>query len=254
MEQKPFFSILTVTKDNRRTLEETIQSVYCQYFSDLEHIVIDGASNDGTVLLLKEYEKKYPLKWMSENDRGIGDALNKGLSLARGQYVIVIQSDDSFIDQFSLEKAHHFISQHSADIFSFPVILKNSGDTEKIIKPIRLIWYNHFKFIFHHQGCFVRKEVFYKVGGFREHFSISMDYDFMYRAIKNGASVDFGYFPIAKMGGGGISSVVYNRVREDRQVQLLNEDNPLWRITQMIFYAFYFPYKRIQYNSMRKTR
>jgi hypothetical protein len=81
-----------------------------------------------------------------------------------------------------------------------------------------------------------------------------MDYDFMYRAIKNGASVDFGYFPIAKMGDGGISSVVYNRVQEDRRVQLLNEDKPLWRIAQIIFYALYLPYKRIQYYSMSKKR
>ena len=81
-----------------------------------------------------------------------------------------------------------------------------------------------------------------------------MDYDFMYRALKSGATVKFGPFPITKMSDGGISSLVYNRVQEDRQVQLLNEDNLLWRITQKIFYAVYLPYKRLQHRTMRKTK
>ena len=250
----PYFSILTATLNRGVTINETLESVNCQTFRNFEHIIVDGGSNDQTIDLLKKYQEKYQLKWISEPDTGISDALNKGLHLAKGLFIFVLQADDLFNDQYSLEKAHRYINQHSADIFSFPVILKKSEGKEKIIKPIRLIWYNHFKFIFHHQGCFVRKEVFYKVGGFREHLSISMDYDFMYRAIKNGTSVDFGYFPIAKMSDGGISSLVYNRVQEDRQVQLLNEDNPVWRVAQIFFYALYLPYKKLDYHSKRNLK
>ena len=252
--QTPYFSILTASYDRCATIQETLESVTCQSFRSFEHIIVDGGSSDGTIELLKAYQDKCQLKWLSEPDGGISDALNKGMRLAMGHYIFVLQADDSFIDRFSLEKAHNYISHHSADIFSFPVIMKIAEGTEKIIRPIRLNWYNHFKFIFHHQGCLVRREVFDEIGGFKKRFKISMDYDFMYRALKCGATVNFGYFPIAKMSGGGISSFFYNRIQEDRQVQLLNEDNPLWRIAQLIFYLLYRPYKRLHYYSISKTK
>jgi glycosyltransferase involved in cell wall biosynthesis len=249
----PFFSIITASFNRHSTLKETLDSVASQRFRNYEHIVIDGGSNDGTVDLLKKYQGCGQLKWLSESDEGISDALNKGMRLSEGRYIFVLQADDSFIDQNCLNMAYKYIIRHLTDIFSFPVILKESSGKERIIKPIRLIWYNHFKFILHHQGCFIYEKVFKSLGGYRNRFKISMDYDFMYRALKSGATVEFGHFPVAKMSGGGISSFVYHRVQEDRQVQLLNEDDPLWRIAQMIFYALYFPYKRFQYYSMRKT-
>ena len=103
---KPFFSILTASFNRRATIQETLESVSNQTFRSFEHIIVDGGSNDGTIEILKEYQEKYQLKWISEPDRGISDALNKGLHLAKGFYVFVLQADDSFIDQFSLEKSH----------------------------------------------------------------------------------------------------------------------------------------------------
>ena len=249
----PYFSILTASFNRCSTLQNTIESVATQSFRNLEHIIIDGGSSDGTTALLKKYQRSCKLKWISEPDKGISDALNKGMRLARGRFIFVLQADDSFIDQYRLEKAYKYITRYPADIFSFPVILHEIKGTERTIKPIRLIWYNHFKFIFHHQGCFVQAKIFEKIGGYRDRFKISMDYDFMYRAIKKGASVKFANFPIARMGGGGISSFVYRRVQEDRQVQLLNENDPIWRLAQVIFYGLYAPYKRLQNYSSVKT-
>jgi glycosyltransferase involved in cell wall biosynthesis len=251
--EEPFFTILTACLNNGVTLRETLQSVNGQTFRDLEHLVIDGGSTDNTLSILKDYEGTYNLTWRSEPDRGISDALNKGLQLAKGRFVFVLQADDSLIDRYSLEKAHHLILRHQADIFSFPVLFKITESAEHIIRPIRLLWYHHFKFIFHHQGLFVDKHLIEKVGGFRKRFKISMDYDFTYRALKNNPTVHFERIPIARMYGGGVSSFVYDRVKEDRRVQLLNEENLLWRIGQMLFYAFYLPYKKFQHTYQSRS-
>jgi glycosyltransferase involved in cell wall biosynthesis len=248
MTRSVYFSILTASLNSGATIQNTLESVRRQTFYDLEHIVIDGGSTDNTLSILKDYEGTYNLIWRSEPDWGISDALNKGLQLAKGRFVFVLQADDSLIDRYSLEKAHHLIIRHRADIFSFPVLFKTTESAEHVIRPIRLLWYHHFKFIFHHQGLFVDKHLIEKVGGFRKRFKISMDYDFTYRAFKNNPTVYFERIPIARMHGGGVSSFVYDRVKEDRHVQLLNEDNLLWRIAQMLFYAFYLPYKNLQHN------
>ncbi len=247
----PYFSILTASLNRGVTINETLESVNCQTFRSFEHIIVDGGSNDQTIDLLKKYQERYQLKWISEPDTGISDALNKGLYLAKGLFIFVLQADDLFDDRYSLEKAHRYISQHSADIFSFPVILKNSEGKEKIIKPIRLIWYNHLKFIFHHQGCIVKRSVFKDVGEFNKQFLISMDYDFFYRALKLNLPVCFGNFPIARMNSGGISSMIFERISEERCIQRLNEEKIVWRMAQMLFGSIYFPYKRF-YISCRE--
>ena len=239
-----YFSILTASFNRRATIQETLESVKNQTFRNFEHIIVDGGSIDGTTDVLKEYQEKYQLKWISEPDTGISDALNKGVHLAKGLFIFVLQADDSLLDQFSLEKAHRYIIQHSADIFSFPVILKNAEGKEKIVKPIRLLWYNHLKFIFHHQGCIVKRTVFKRVGDFNKQFLISMDYDFFYRALKLSVPVCFGSFPIARMNSGGVSSMILERITEERNIQMLNENSVIWRMAQVLFGSLYFPYKR----------
>jgi len=242
----PFFSILTASFNRRATIQETLESVKNQTFRNFEHIIVDGGSVDGTIDVLKEYQESYQLKCISEPDTGISDALNKGVHLAKGFYIFVLQADDSFFDRFSLEKAHRYIIRHSADIFSFPVILKNAEGKEKIVKPIRLIWYNHLKFIFHHQGCIVKRTVFKRVGDFNKQFLISMDYDFFYRALKLNVPVCFGSFPIARMNSGGVSSMILERIAEERSIQKLNENSVVWRMAQVLFGSIYFPYKRFR--------
>ena len=253
--QTPYFSILTASYDRYATIQETLESVASQSFRSFEHIIVDGGSSDGTIELLKAYQDKCQLKWLSEPDGGISDALNKGMRLTRGRYIFVLQADDSFIDRFSLEKAHRFIIQHSADIFSFPVILKIAEGKEKIIKPIRLIWYNHLKFIFHHQGCIVKRSVFRDVGEFKKQFRISMDYDFFYRAFKLNVPVCFGNFPIARMNSGGLSSMILERISEERCIQRSNEETIVWRMAQMVFGTLYLSYKKLHiYTKNRLSR
>ena len=85
-------TILTAALNSGATIKKTLESVRNQTFRDFEHVVIDGGSRDETLEILKEYENTYNLTWISESDKGIADALNKGLRLAGGRYIIVIQA------------------------------------------------------------------------------------------------------------------------------------------------------------------
>jgi glycosyltransferase involved in cell wall biosynthesis len=242
----PFFSVLTASKNNAETIKETCESIRKQTFISTEHIVMDGASNDDTVGILSELQKSYNLHWASEADGGISEALNKALSLAKGKYIVVIQADDFLFCPETLAHVFRSAAQSKADILSFPVIMTHPQKGNVQRNPIQFLWWNRFKFIFPHQGCFVHRRVFEKIGGFRNEFRINMDYDFFYRALNANSSVAFGDFPVAVMGGEGIGTRKENlplRLDEEWRVQRLNENSLFWRFAQLSFRALYMPYK-----------
>ena len=247
MKDPPLFSILTAAYNNESTIRQTIESVKKQTFQSLEHIVIDGKSQDRTCDILREYQNTYRLCWNSEADNGIADALNKGLRKSRGEYIIVIQADDHLLNSNTLEKVHSFSKRDKKDIISFPVILNHPERGKVLRKPIKLLWWNHLKFILPHQGCFVNHSLFDRIGAFKTEFQIAMDYDFFYRALNHGCTVLFGDFPVAGMGGTGIGSSAENimqRLHEEKMVQLQNEKNIFWKAVQSTFRYFYLPYKK----------
>jgi glycosyltransferase involved in cell wall biosynthesis len=242
----PFFSNLTASYNRGETLQSTLRSLRDQSFRDFEHIVIDGGSQDQSLRVLEEFEGTYSLRWISEPDRGIAHALNKGLHLSRGKYIVVIQSDDQLYDADTLLKVFQQAHHEAFDILSFPVIYNELDGNKVLHAPIRLLWWNRFKFIFRHQGIFVHQRVFRHIGGFDERFSIAMDYDFLYRAIGARFTVNFGMTPVALMGPDGIGSsprTLLKRLSEEALVQDLNERNPFWRMAQTVFSVFYVPYK-----------
>jgi glycosyltransferase involved in cell wall biosynthesis len=246
MKNSPLFSVLTASLNNGLTIERTLESVKNQSFQDFEHIVIDGGSRDETLDIFKEYENTYNLQWISEPDHGISDALNKGLRISSGRYIIVIQADDQLLHPNILDNVFSQLKSEKFDIISFPVILGHPDRGKVLSKPIQHLWWNHFKFIFRHQGCFVHKRIFDQIGIFRNEFRISLDYDFFYRALARNCSVKFGKIPVALMGGEGIGSnpeFILKRLKEERLVQVLNEKNISWRLLQFVFHMLYLPYK-----------
>ena len=242
----PFITILTASLNSANSIRETIKSIRDQSFQSLEHIIIDGASCDETPMILNKNQKTYNLTWISEPDRGISDALNKGLRLARGRYILVLHADDQLVTPHILEIIYPKLKSERFDIFSFPVILEHAVHGRMLFPPIRIIWWYHFKTIFPHQGCFVHRRVFDKIGGFRKECSIAMDYDFFYRVLSRRPSIKFEKQPIALMGGMGISSnqnLLIKRLKEEVMVQDLYEKNPYWHLAQLLFRMLYFPYK-----------
>ncbi|WDN89040.1 hypothetical protein BuS5_02008 [Desulfosarcina sp. BuS5] len=174
--------------------------------------------------------------------------LTKVSALAGGRYIIVIQADDQLLHPEILDNVFTQLESERFDILSFPVILDHPVKGKVLSKPIQYLWWNHFKFVFRHQGCFVHKRVFDQMGMFRNRFKICLDYNFFYRAPARNCSVKFDQTPVALMGGEGVSSnpeFISKRLKEDRLVQILNEKNILWKAAQYIFHTLYVPYKSL---------
>jgi len=246
METTPFFTILTSSLNMGDSLIKTLESIRCQRFQNLEHIVVDGKSTDNTLDILKSFEKSYNLAWISETDRGVPDAFNKGMRLARGLYTIAIQADDYLLNEWALERVYKIISSKKSDIYSFPIIKEIPERENKQVNPIRLLWWIRFRNIFPHQGVFVHKRVFERIGHFNTTYTITEDYDFFYRALNANCKVVFENMPVTFMGGKGPSSVdnfLTTRLREEFLIQANNEKNPFWRILQLLFWVLYYPYK-----------
>ena len=242
MDNYPFFTILTASLNSSSTLKKTLESVRNQSFQEVEHVVIDGGSQDDTIDILKSYEKSYNLRWFSEADEGIADAFNKGLQYVRGEYIIVIQADDCLLNSRTLENAYHLLKK-GYDIHCFSVAFEQPAMGIRMGDNFRPLWWHRFRNIFSHQGAFVHRSVFSRIGNFNESFPISMDYDFFYRALGHGCSVKFERMPVSFMGGSGISGDIAKRLQDEFQVQKLNEKNPFWRIAQLLFRVLYTPYK-----------
>ena len=246
MELKPYFSIITASFNNFATIEKTLKSVKAQNFKNFEHIVIDGGSSDNTVNVLAQYQNIYNLKWISKPDDGIADALNKGVEVSKGKYIIVIQADDYLLRPDTLLKVYKKLKSNPCDIFSCPVVVDHPKKGRYLFKPVKILWWHHFKTIFPHQGCFVARQVFERTGEFNKNLSIGMDYDFFYRALKHKIVVCFGREIIAVMGGQGISTGVQmlrHRLKEELHIQQINETNRAWKLAQAVFHFFYIPYK-----------
>jgi glycosyltransferase involved in cell wall biosynthesis len=195
------------------------------------------------------------MSWLSEADQGIAEALNKGLKIAKGKYILVLHADDCLLSPDILGYVFNLIKNQKYDIYSFPVLKECSDDRLFLYKPIRVLWWHHFKTIFPHQGSFVHKRAYRVVGEYRKHLSITMDYDFFYRALQSKCSIKFEDQPIALMGGTGISSsdaALTRRLREEIKVQKINEKNRMWRIAQILFWMFYFPYKTQLVSNFKK--
>ena len=243
---KPFFSIMTASLNNAAAIAGSLESVKSQSRTHMEHMVIDGGSIDGTIDVLKRYESLYPLRWISEPDRGIADALNKAVALTSGRYLFVLHADDRLLDGTVFDRVQRRIRDERYDIYSFQVIREQPGSSPFLYRAITLPGWHRFRNTIPHQGAFVHRRVFQRIGVFRTEFSIVMDYDFFYRAFQAGVTIKIIKQPVSVMGGCGVSSNPYylkKRLMEEFNVQRMNECNRFWRTAQWVFQRLYLPYK-----------
>ena len=174
-------SIITVCYNSEATIERTIKSVLAQKNIDLEYLIIDGASKDGTLNIIKKYAEKNPfIHFVSENDRGIYDAMNKGISMARGDIVGILNSDDYYASADSLSSIISVFEQNNVEmVFGNLLYVKNN-------KPYRY-WKSGkprtFKFGWMppHPALFIKAEVYKNNGVFRLDCGINADYELMLR-------------------------------------------------------------------------
>jgi glycosyltransferase involved in cell wall biosynthesis len=177
-----------VVLNNKDSLEETIKSVISQKYSGIEYIIVDGGSTDGSVELIKEYYPDSIDKFVSEKDRGIHDAMNKGVDIATGDLVYFLNSDDTFYNQGVIGKVVESVRENPQfDYYYGGVISKNilgSQSENLFLKKIpdqSLMSGQHIP----HQSIFVRRELFNQLGKFNIKYRVNAAYDWECKLVKN---------------------------------------------------------------------
>lgn len=211
-EGKIKFSIITASFNSEKTIEATFRSIIDQSYNNLEYIVIDGNSSDGTVDLIKQYESKFKeagidYKWISEKDDGIYDAWNKGLEISQGDWVGFIGSDDVYQSYTFSLYAKYILENPEMDFISAKTKMVRNG---KVIRIMGEEWnWQTFKreMKVGHAGAIHNKKYFEKYGNFNSDFKITGDYELLLRA-KEKLKVGFINDCVAIMGGDGVSSTL----------------------------------------------
>ena len=177
--KKVFFSIITVTKNSHLKLQRCIDSVFNQSFRDYEHIIIDGASDTETIELIKKNSGKINLA-ISEKDKNLWDAINKGIKISNGKVICILNSDDFFYKD-ALKIAYDYFSRNDID-YLFGSVLKakvyNNFYPEKIFYKFNI-------FPSHSVGFFIKKKIHDELGLYNEHLEYCADYDLIYRLVRN---------------------------------------------------------------------
>jgi glycosyltransferase involved in cell wall biosynthesis len=177
-DKKLKFSIITVTKNSEKYLEQNILSVQNQKFKNFEHIIIDGNSKDKTKSILRKYKTK--LKIISENDNGLYDAMNKGIKLAQGDIIGILNSDDYYYSKALNIIKNYFLMNPKID-FVFGSVIKYNKIQSGFF-PWKIYWTFGF-YSTHSVGFFIKKESQKKLGFYNTKYKYSADYDLFYRMI-----------------------------------------------------------------------
>ena len=213
-------SIITTTFNSAATIQSCLNSIAEQSFSNIDHIIIDGASSDDTVKIIKSYQENHPertINLLSEPDNGIYDALNKGIALATGDIVGFVHSDDLLASQHVLDDiAKTFKSKNCDGVFG-DLIYVNRKNTDKTIRNWTSCDFNisllKKGWMPAHPTLYVKKDVYQRFGDFNTQYKIAADYEFILRIFKN-ESLQFCYLPkvIVKMRVGGESNKSVSKV------------------------------------------
>lgn len=180
-------SVITVVFNGERTIEETIKSVIGQSHKDIEYIIIDGKSSDKTLEIVDRYKKRIEVV-ISEKDKGIYDAMNKGVSFATGDYIFFLNADDTFFNRDVIKNVVEAINKNPEfDYYYGGVVCQNIFGSKsrsilsKSISDSAISWGENIR----HQSLFVKREVFDIIGGFNTSYFVNADYDFQCRLVTN---------------------------------------------------------------------
>lgn len=189
-------SIITINYNNAAGLKKTLDSVASQTCTDFEHIIVDGASTDGSVDEIIVYSQspianRHKITWLSEPDTGIYNAMNKGIKLAKGEYLLFLNSGDFLVASNILERV--FAQNLDVDIINAQCNVSDNGKVIWTSPYLSKVTLKDLYFVgLPHQSTFIRRILFDKYGMYREDFRYNSDMDFWYRSIAIGNATTFG--------------------------------------------------------------
>jgi len=176
----PKISIITINLNNRNGLEKTVKSVVAQTFKDYEFIIIDGGSTDGSIDVILEYIQSINV-WKSEKDTGVYNAMNKGICLSEGEYILMLNSGDKFHSENSLQVASKYAFNN--DILYGDILWHDKSESFITRYPDKLRFSFFLKQSIAHPSTFVRRTLHSKIGLYNESLSIISDWSFFLLAI-----------------------------------------------------------------------
>lgn len=213
-------SIVTVTYNSSSTIRDTIESVLAQTYKGIEYIVVDGLSQDNTMEIIREYEPRFNgrMRYVSEKDSGLYDAMNKGFKMATGDVVGLINSDDLLAEATAIEKVMNcFENNQDVDAVYADLYYVAQYDTSKIVRYWKSGKQRPFKYGWHpaHPTFYVKKEIYQRYDIFNLKYKLAADFELMLRLIEK-YKIRIVYLPepLVRMRLGGATSKNWENIRK----------------------------------------
>ena len=246
----PKLSIVTACLNAEHTIAATLDSVRRQTYPQVEHIVVDGASTDGTLAVVERFGDTLA-QVVSEKDGGIADAMNKGWRLCTGDYVLFLHADDYLLDDQALGRVAPHLDG-SADIVGFDIIWKTKTGSKQISQKFDT-WVMKFRNQARHQAIWCRRDMFDRIGPFDVSLGITMDYEHFLRAARAGLTFKKVSDVFSVMRDTGISSrtdwpSLLARFAEERKVHFRFARSAPDRWLYHLFWSAYLPYRFLRYK------
>jgi glycosyltransferase involved in cell wall biosynthesis len=237
-------SLITATYNSSKTIRDTLDSVGKQDYLDIEHIIVDGRSTDETLSIINQYA--YVSKILSEKDHGIYDAMNKGIALATGEIIGIINSDDFYTNSRIISTVMKEFEDPAVDAVYGDLQYVHSSDPNKIIRTWHSGPFAKNKFYYGwmppHPTLFVRKKIYEQFGTFNIRLKTSADYEFMLRILfRHEHKVNYIPQVLVKMRTGGASNATLKH-----RVKANKEDREAWRLNNIKPYFFTIPLKPLR--------
>lgn len=250
-------TLITVTLNSEKYLEESILSVINQDYKDIEHIIIDGESTDGTLAVIDKY-KDHITKWVSEKDHSMYDAINKGMRMATGDIIGTLNSDDMLASTDVVSKIVESFELKNVDAVYGDLVYVDQDNTAQVLRKWRGGEFNTNRFRYGwmpaHPTFYFRRSLLETCGYYETHFFTAADYEFMTRYLYY-YKVSAAYVPklIVKMRNGGMSnSNIFGRLRANRRDYLAMKKN---RVPMPFIVAFLKPMIKLhQYTNIGLVR
>jgi glycosyltransferase involved in cell wall biosynthesis len=208
-------SIITVSFNSAKTIADTIESVLSQDFPEIEYIIIDGNSSDDTVKIIRQYENRIS-KWISEKDQGMYDAMNKGIAMATGDVIGILNSDDAYMNSHVISEMMKLLQEKNAKVVFADLILVDQNNDNQVLRYYDSSHFHPDKFRWGwmpaHPTVFIKRELYQVVGPFSTNYQIAADYEMLIRILAI-QKAPYAYLPkpIVRMRSGGASTAGLSR-------------------------------------------